>query len=60
MYCQTENQQRLPPMNRREPQPVRDFLRSRAMHYYRGWGQGLGVILGISVSLWIWLPGFFN
>ena len=59
LYCQTHNQTRLPPMRRREPQLVRDFLRHRAMQFYRRWGVGLGFILGLAISLWSWLPGFF-
>ncbi len=59
LYCQTHNQMRLPPLKRREPQPVRDFLRRRTLHFYRQWGTGLGFILGLAISLWIWLPDFF-
>jgi hypothetical protein len=59
LYCQTHDQRRLPPLKGREPQPLRDFLRWRALHFYRRWGTGLGFILGLAISLWIWLPDFF-
>jgi hypothetical protein len=56
LYCQTHNQKRLPPLERREPRLMQDFLRHHAACFYRKWGKGLGLILGLWISLWLWLP----
>ena len=60
LYCQTRGQLPLRPLRPREAHLVRDYLLRSVWRFYERSGAGLGLVLGLAIAFWIWLPAILR